>query len=167
MQFDLSQIVFLVKTKEIIKTDVDVDKVFCVAIGIVAAQLVLSARDVRVKFAKESSSSRSPTLRTAEGLRRASTSSFELLSVFTSHNTRSSSLTPSRSGVRLLDQGPTRQLTLYDIESDEVDCRLELTISSVKVWRRMIVEKHSDQGPVERTDRGHPRRQFYQLTKMT
>lgn len=63
-------------------------------------------------------------------------------------------------------QSPARQLTLHDIETGEIDRRLVLTISGVKVWRRMVVEKHSNQDPLEDTDRWHPLRQVFQLTRM-
>ena len=40
--------------------------------------------------------------------------------------------------------------------SVNVDRGFELTISCVKVWRRVIIEEHSNQDPIERTDRRHP-----------
>src|SRR5271155_3873243 len=52
-------------------------------------------------------------------------------------------------------QATARQLTLKDLKSAEVDRGLELTVSSVKVRRRMVIEKHSDQDSVERADRRH------------
>ncbi len=36
------------------------------------------------------------------------------------------------------------------------DRRLELAITGVKVWRRVIVEIHSDHDPIQHADRGHP-----------
>jgi hypothetical protein len=49
-------------------------------------------------------------------------------------------------------QSPTRKLTLHQRLSVNADCGFELTISSVKAWRRMIVEEHPNQYPVERAD---------------
>ena len=47
------------------------------------------------------------------------------------------------------------QFTLNDLQRAEVDRRLELTISGVKVRRRVIVEEHSDHDPIEGADRRH------------
>src|SRR5579864_1372268 len=54
MLIHLPKIVFLVKTKPIIETDFDINKVLCVALWVVAFQLALGGFYVRIKFAKES-----------------------------------------------------------------------------------------------------------------
>jgi len=46
-------------------------------------------------------------------------------------------------------------LTLEDRRCADIDGGFELTIAGVKVWRGMVVEKHSDQDPIKHADRGH------------
>jgi hypothetical protein len=52
-------------------------------------------------------------------------------------------------------QRPVQQLPLKNFQSPEVDGGFKLAKSRMKVWRRMIVEKHSDQDSIERAD-GRP-----------
>jgi hypothetical protein len=52
-------------------------------------------------------------------------------------------------------QRPVQQLPLKNFQSPKVDGGFKLAISRMKVWRRMIVEKHSDQDSIERAD-GRP-----------
>ena len=55
-------------------------------------------------------------------------------------------------------QSPARQLALDDGQGSDVDRDFELTVSGVKVWRRVIIEEHSDQDPIESADCRHPAR---------
>src|SRR6185369_11246649 len=41
-------------------------------------------------------------------------------------------------------QCPARQLAIEYLQSADLNGGLELTISSVKVWRRVVIEKHPD-----------------------
>jgi HTH-type transcriptional regulator/antitoxin HigA len=52
-------------------------------------------------------------------------------------------------------QSPARQLALDYGQGLDVDRSFELTVASVKVRRRVIVEEHSNQDPVKRADRRH------------
>src|ERR1022692_2614531 len=50
-------------------------------------------------------------------------------------------------------QSPAGQFTLDRFQRADVNRRLKLPISSVKVCRRVVIEEHPDQNPIERTDR--------------
>jgi hypothetical protein len=52
-------------------------------------------------------------------------------------------------------QSPVRQFAFDDLQGADVDGGLELAVSSVRVRRRVVIEKHPDQDPVERADRRH------------
>src|SRR5258708_5686829 len=43
-------------------------------------------------------------------------------------------------------------------QSADIDGGFELTVSGVKMCWRVIIEEHSDQAPIECTDRRHPAR---------
>src|SRR6266498_3464488 len=49
-------------------------------------------------------------------------------------------------------QSPAWQLPLHDIQRRYVDRSLELAIGGMKMRRWVIIEKHTDQDPVERAD---------------
>src|ERR1039458_3089615 len=54
-------------------------------------------------------------------------------------------------------QCPARQLAFNDLQGADADRSFKVTISSVKVWRWVVIEEHSDQDPIGRADRRHSR----------
>lgn len=58
-------------------------------------------------------------------------------------------------------QSPAWQLAFEDLEGADFNRGFEFAVSGVKMWWRVIIEKHTDQDPVEVLILGIPRDRFY------